>query len=138
MLTAKQTVYVESRIGGMRPSEAYRAAYNCGRMSSNAIHVEAARLEKHPTVSLRLAQVNEKVVTRLERTAADISRVAWSIAEDEEAPPSARIAALNLEARRFAEYSEKHDVTVSVRAQMLQLVASLPEDELRAAKALLT
>lgn len=40
--------------------------------------------------------------------------------------------------RQFPEFSEKHDVNVNLRAQMLALVAGMPEDELRAAKASLT
>lgn len=43
--------------------------------------------------------------------------------------------ALALLARRQPAFSEKHDVNLNMRAQVLALVAAVSEDELRAAKA---
>ena len=48
------------------------------------------------------------------------------------------VPALALLAKRHPEFSEKHDVNMNIRAQVLGLVASMSEDELRAAKARLT
>lgn len=76
-------------------------------------------------VKQALAAKQGKQLQRLERTAADISRVAWSIAEDEEAPPSARIAALALESKRYREYSEKQDIEARVGVMLVRQTRGL-------------
>lgn len=82
MLTPKQQAYVEARVKGAGPSEAYRLAYSADRMSPNAIAVEASRLESHPNVSLILTSVTQKALTTLEVTAERVlqeyARIAFS------------------------------------------------------------
>lgn len=75
-LTAKQQAYAEARISGLEPSAAYRVAYAADNMTPKAISVEAARLEKHPSVSLAITSAQSRVLQKVEqRTAVSVSRV---------------------------------------------------------------
>ena len=55
-LTPKQETFVGEVIAGKGPSEAYRCAYNAGGMSDKAVSVEAARLQRNPSVALAIAE----------------------------------------------------------------------------------
>lgn len=99
----------------------------------------ASELMDHGAVAGRIAELREAatvaVVSATARTAADVSRVAWQIAEDEEQPASARIAALQLEARRYREYSDKHEHGGPdggpLQVALLAKLAVMSEDDLR-------
>lgn len=124
-MTPKQTAYAQARLAGLGPSAAYRAAYDCQNMSANAIAVEANHLERNPKVALMLTKAEAKVIEKTAKTAADIARVAWSIADDPEAPASARIAALALEAKRYREYSDKHELDARVGVMLVRQTRGL-------------
>lgn len=51
-LTPKQQAFANAIVEGRNPSEAYRLAYSCNRMSAAAISVEAQKLLKNPKISL--------------------------------------------------------------------------------------
>lgn len=129
-LTAKRQAYVEARVAGKEPSAAYRIAYNAENMSPKAISVEAARLERNPSVALAIQELRAPITRSVQKTAEDIARFHWSVIENEDAPLADRLRASSLEMRRFAEYSDKTD------SRVLNVHASLPEgttlDELRA------
>lgn len=129
-MTPKQTSYTAARIAGASPSEAYRAAYSAENMSPKAISVEAAKLERHPSVSLAITQGNQKVVERLEKTAEDIARFHWSVIDDTSAALSDRLKASSLEMRRYQEYSDKREVSSDVR--ILGALASMTTEQLEA------
>lgn len=93
-----------------------------------------SRLSKNVKIVTRVAEITAPALQRLEITATDIARVAWDIATDAENGPGPRVAALSLLAKRHPEFSEKHDVNMSLRGQVLQLVASMDTDALRNAK----
>lgn len=101
---------------------AKRAAIAAG-YSERRAEVTGSELLKRPDILTALRVSNRKITDKAERTAADISRAAWSIIENGEEPASARVSALSLEARRFTEYSDKHDVNVDVTARIEALVA---------------
>lgn len=132
-MTPKQTAYTAARIAGASPSEAYRAAYSAENMSAKAISVEAAKLERHPSVSLAITSGNQKVAAKVEKTAEDIARFHWSVIDNEDAPLSDRLRASSLEMRRFSEYSDKHEVSgdISMRVEALQAIASMSHEQLR-------
>lgn len=61
-LTEKQQSFVlHYSINGNNASDAYRLAYDCPNMSSDAINVEASKMLKHPKVSLWLKQAENSV-----------------------------------------------------------------------------
>lgn len=133
-LTAKQSAYRDARVSGLGPSDSYRQAYDASKMSLKAISVEAAHLEKHPTVSLAVTSAQERVVKSVVRNAANISRAAWAIIENEDIPASARVAALHLESKRYREYSEKHEVSgdIQYRIDALQVMAQMSPEDVKA------
>lgn len=133
-LTAKQAAYAQARISGLDPSDAYRASYSVENMSPNAIKVEAARLEKHPTVSLTVREAQQKSLEHAQVTADDIVRVAWEIAANERTMAIARVKALELLAKRHHEFSDKHEITGDVRVRMeaLTAVAQMTPEQLKA------
>ena len=110
-LTSKQVAFVTALLDGLNGVDAaIRAGYAGG---PNTLAVMASQLIRKPHVVAALETGRRHRAERAEiehtRSAADISRVAWSIAEDIEAPVSARVAALSLEARRYREYSDKQE-----------------------------
>jgi phage terminase small subunit len=61
-LTPKQEAFAQAVVVGMSISDAYRAAYKAGKMSSAAVNVEASRLMANPTVALRVQELRKPVV----------------------------------------------------------------------------
>lgn len=61
MLTAKQEQFVQNIIQGMSQADAYRSAYNCKRMSDNAIYVNASKLVANANVALRLKELRAEL-----------------------------------------------------------------------------
>jgi phage terminase small subunit len=59
-LTPKQKAFVRAYLETGNATEAYRRAYDASKMTSAAIEVEAKRLLKHPLITLRLGEVNQK------------------------------------------------------------------------------
>lgn len=50
-LTPKQRKFADGIVGGLNPSEAYRAAYDCSRMRPATVATEAQRLMVNPNVA---------------------------------------------------------------------------------------
>ncbi len=76
-----------ARFAKANQSDAYRASYESDRMSAKRVWEEACRLEKHPKVTLRLAEVQSQaaakaklsrvwVLERLMRNAAELKEAA--------------------------------------------------------------
>ena len=64
--TPKQAAFANAIVSGASPSEAYRAAYDCGKMSAASVSREANRLLSHP----KIAPIVEKGKKEAARTAA--------------------------------------------------------------------
>jgi phage terminase small subunit len=62
MLTAKQEKFVQGIIEGKSQAEAYRSAYNCEKMSDNAIYREASLLMDAPKIAQRLKELREQMM----------------------------------------------------------------------------
>jgi phage terminase small subunit len=62
MLTAKQEKFVQGIIEGKSQAEAYRSAYNCEKMSDNAIYREASLLIDTPKIAQRLKELREQMM----------------------------------------------------------------------------
>lgn len=72
-LTAKQEAFVAAYLsGGRNASESYRTAYDCKRMSDQAIAVEASRLLQNPKIALRVERMVEAAAKRTEITVARV------------------------------------------------------------------
>jgi phage terminase small subunit len=63
-LTPKQEAFVLAYLKTSNASEAYRKAYDAGKMSDESVHVEACRLLANPKVALRVASVQSKAEER--------------------------------------------------------------------------
>lgn len=86
-----------------------QAAIRAGYPKPGA-HVTASRLLKRPKIQDELNRRRQRIETRIEITAADISREAWEIARTAKSE-SARVAALSLLAKRHREFSEKQELS---------------------------
>ena len=73
-LTTKQRRYVQSRISGFGPSDAYKRAYNTTKMKANTIYKEAHKLEQHPKIAPHLARYQQAMFDA--QIQADIEQVA--------------------------------------------------------------
>lgn len=62
MLTKKQEEFVQNIINGMSQREAYKRAYNCNKMTDNAIDREASLLMKNPKISQRFTELRDELV----------------------------------------------------------------------------
>lgn len=87
-LTVKQESFCHAYIeNGGNASEAYRTAYDAGKMGDSAIWNEASRTLQHPQVALRIQELRKAIEDAHKLTVADLLK------ELEEA----RIAALTAE-----------------------------------------
>jgi Pyruvate/2-oxoacid:ferredoxin oxidoreductase gamma subunit len=75
-LTAKQTTFVEALLSGMNQADAYRAAYDCSKMSENALYREASLLTRHPKVAQRLAEAAQASREKMEISTARLTEMA--------------------------------------------------------------
>jgi phage terminase small subunit len=65
-LTDKQELFVHELIKGKSQREAYKIAYETGKMSDSVIDVEACKLFKHPKVSIRYEELHSRIVKEAE------------------------------------------------------------------------
>lgn len=78
-LTAKQSSFCEHIVAGASQAAAYRAAYDAGRMTPEAVHQEASRLMANPRVATRVsllrAESAERTLHSLDRLVAEAEQV---------------------------------------------------------------
>lgn len=63
-LTAKQEAFVQAIAGGMNQSDAYRSAYNAGKMKPDVVNVKASQLAADGKVSVRVAELREELANK--------------------------------------------------------------------------
>lgn len=61
LTTKQQNFILRYMINGNNASEAYRSAYDCSSMSSEAVNVEASRTLKNPKIALWIEQAENNV-----------------------------------------------------------------------------
>lgn len=105
-LTARQQRFV---LEYTRSGNAAQAARDAG-CSDRSARVTASKWLTKPNIHAAVEEAQALVAARTLRTAADISRAMWAIIDDPTAPPAARVQAAALEAKRFREYSDRHEV----------------------------
>jgi phage terminase small subunit len=131
-LTPKQETFAHRYVQSGNASDAYRFAYNTENMKVETIKKRASELLAHGDVSGTIESLKAAQMREIDVTAADISRVAWSIANADDASHGSRVSALALLAKRHHEFSDKHEVSSDVRLQAMQAVASMDTAQLRA------
>jgi pectin methylesterase-like acyl-CoA thioesterase len=117
MLTAKRKAFAQAVADGQSQADAYRSAFDAGRMSPGAVWTEASLLARNPQVALRVEELKAEaeevrqtmLVGREEAILAQLEKEALTARTD-----SARIRAIELLGRHlglFVDRSEVKDVT---------------------------
>lgn len=71
-LTIKREAFACAFVETSNASEAYRRSYNAGKMSAQAIAVEASLLLKNPEVAQRVAELKQEAAERNKITVDDL------------------------------------------------------------------
>lgn len=132
MLTTKQEKFVQNIVKGMTQRDAYRDAYNCDKMSENAIDREASLLLKNPKIAQRHKELGEKTekttimsaqerleyLTRVIKGIETEQKVEWddgkAVTCEEPASIKTRLSAIDLMNKMTGEYVQKIEGTVNV------------------------
>lgn len=131
-LTPKQEAFAHKYVECGNASEAYRFAYNTSNMKMESVNRKAHDLVVHGKIASRVQELQAAHMREVDVSAADISRVAWEIANTEDASHGSRVSALALLAKRHHEFSDKHEVSGDIRLQAMQAVASMTMEQLQA------
>jgi phage terminase small subunit len=113
MLTPKQELFVQGIIKGLSQADAYREAYECKKMSDNAIYREASLLMDNPKVAQRLKELRDQLSTpnimsaqkRLEWLTEAIGNNDISVAD--------KLRAIDLMNKMQGEYVQKVEAAVT-------------------------
>lgn len=71
-LTAKQEKFCQGVAKGLTYSDAYREAYNAGKMKAEVIQVKASELLKNGKVAVRVEELKKRALKRYDLTVDDI------------------------------------------------------------------
>lgn len=63
-LTAKQENFAQAVAGGMNQSDAYRSAYNAGKMKPDVVNVKASQLASDGKVAVRLQELKAELANK--------------------------------------------------------------------------
>lgn len=118
-LTPKQELFVAE---WMKDRNGKQAAIRAG-YSPRSAETTASTILRYPQVQEEIARRLKRIEERLEITAADISRRAWEIANEDKGD---RVGALALLAKRHREFSEKQEHTGSDGGP-IQIIRNTPE-----------
>ena len=124
-LTPKQETFTQAYVETGNASEAYRRAYNTDRMSDAAVNVQASRLLNHPKVALRIRELQAEVAQRNAVTVDRVVQGLLAIAEDPEAPHSARVSAWSQLGKHTGGFVDRLELTIDDRHEIERLAAQL-------------
>jgi phage terminase small subunit len=114
-LTAKQEAFAQAVADGMTQADAYRKAYDAGRMKAESIQVNACNLMKNTKVSSRVAELRAKVAEKHIWTREKSVRVLSEIADDEESRNPDKVSAIKeLNAMHGFLAPSKHEVDMRI------------------------
>lgn len=114
-LTAKQEAFAQAVADGMTQADAYRKAYDAGRMKAETIQNNASSLMKHNGVSARIKELKAKVVEKHIWTREKSVRVLSEIADDEESRNPDKVSAIKeLNAMHGFLAPSKHEVDMRI------------------------
>lgn len=114
-LTIKQEKFCLAYIETGNASEAYRRAYNCKKMSANAICVQASRMLDNPKVALRVRELASAHAQRHEITVDSLTEMLKAdrtLARTEKKPGDAINAVMSI-AKLHGMVVEKKNVDVN-------------------------
>lgn len=63
-LTAKQEAFCQAIANGMNQSDAYRAAYDAGRMKPDVVNVKASQLMADGKVTVRVSELRDALASK--------------------------------------------------------------------------
>lgn len=112
-LTPKQEAFAKGYIEHGNASEAYRLAYDAGRMKPEAVHVAASKLLANPKVAVRVDELKAEHAARHEMT---VDRIRDMLVEDREfarkcETPAAAVSATMGLAKLYGHLREKVEHT---------------------------
>jgi len=93
-LTAKQESFCQAIASGMNQSDAYRSAYDAGKMKPESINQVASKLMTDLKVSSRVAELKAELVTKALWTREDSVQTLRDIATDSEAKAAEKVSAV--------------------------------------------
>lgn len=132
-LTEKQENFLLVLLETDNQRQAYRAAYNCARMSERSIDTEASKLLKNPKVAQRYEALKEaarkrsslRAVDRAARVLAELESIGFARPGDPEMPVKMgdKLRALELLGKTEKLFTDRVDVTgdreLEVRVQVV-------------------
>lgn len=114
-LTAKQEAFAQAVADGMTQADAYRKAYDAGRMKAETIQNKAHILMKDGDVRARVDALKAKVAEKHIWTREKSVRVLSEIADDEESRNPDKVSAIKeLNAMHGFLAPTKHEVDMRV------------------------
>ena len=112
-MTPKQEAFCLAYIETGNASEAYRQAYNVGKMKPGSVNVEAVKLLANPNIALRVAELKSELVERHKVTTDTIAvmlREDRQFARECETPGAAVSATMGL-AKLYGLLTDKTELT---------------------------
>lgn len=132
-LTNKQEAFCHKFVETGSAPEAYKFAYPTSqKWPLTTLNPEASKTLANPKISTRIQALQERQLRSVDVSATDIVREAWKIAQEPDAPHSARVSALALLAKRHPEFSDKREISVNKRTQALVAISEMPLEQLLA------
>lgn len=107
MLTPQREKFVQGMLDGLCQADAYRAAYECRRMSDKTIWEKASRLAADDKVRARLEELRAQVDQRSIMSAQ--KRLEWltGLIESDHEPTKNKLRAIDIMNRMQGEYVTK-------------------------------
>ena len=95
-LTAKQEGFAQAVAGGMNQSDAYRSAYNAGKMKDSSINCNASQLMSDAKVAQRVSFLREELANRSLWTREQSVAVLKEVVDASDAKHTDRISAITV------------------------------------------
>lgn len=119
-LTQKQETFCLAIVSGMKPFDAYKKAYNAGKMGAASISVQASKLLADPKITLRLEALRKPVVEKVQyglEQAMQEAQVAFEVSKGKE-QGGAMVAAVQLRSKLNGLLVERKEITISIIEKM--------------------
>lgn len=111
MLTPKQEKFVQGIIDGMSQADAYRAAYNCSRMTDKTIWEAASKLMSDSKVSARVSELRDRITSEKIMSAQKRSEWLTELIQSD-ADINAKLKAVDILNKMSGEYVQKVQAAV--------------------------
>ena len=112
MVTPKQEKFIQGILEGLCQSDAYRAAYNCSRMTDKTVWEAASKLMNDSKVSARLSELRDRITSEKIMSAQKRSEWLTELIMDEETDINAKLKAVEILNKMTGEYVQKVQAAV--------------------------